>query len=432
MAEYLFSVYLFLSISCLVIKEAVHLKKHNLYEEINLPSESVSSLSDLKTPVESAQASPARGPAPNLMDESDAGLGSNEVFLTEKLHQEEEYDEARKTEEEGIIISDFGGSESCPKILTVVEGVFPITNASEITIKQRTAEEEELPIHDDVNEIRNLLTLTVELKEYEQSTNKEQDLQECGMSNSKEEVQEKSKEDHQTGDLQKPFSPTVKADDTNIVSSSGETSIIIHQDASETSEKQSPSDISREELNTEPNIAHPDEKNDGTYDQSQTEPSTESDQSDQSKIDPSPHDVVSEEQKSQTEHAEGEQPDQIKEEFSSLHTFPKEDHSQMGQCIKADSQEAELFLLQSVQRETEISPFLSCSVETQECMLHTESLNTEAPPLLVSLEVKETEANNVVSMDSENVTFDQGGDSEQAGESLLEMDAADIIKSDES
>ncbi|XP_034265513.1 protein Niban 1 [Pantherophis guttatus] len=396
-----------------VIKEAVHLKKHNLYEEINLPSESVSSLSDLKTPVESAQASPARGPAPNLMDESDAGLGSYEVFLTEKLHQEEECDEARKTEEEGIIISDFGGSESCPKILTVVEGVFPITNASEITIKQNkgTAEEEELPIHDDVNEIRNLLTLTVELKEYEQSTNKEQDLQECGMSNPKEEVQEKSKEDHQTGDLQKPFSPTVKADDTNLVSSSGETNIIIHQDASETSEKQSPSDISREELNTEPNIAHPDEKNDGTYDQSQTAPSTESDQSDQSKIDPSPHDVVSEEQKSQTEHAEGEQPDQIREEFSSLHSFPKEDHSQMGQCIKADSQEAELSLLQSVQRETEISPFLSCSVETQECMLHTESLNIEAPPLLVSLEVKETEVNNVVSMDSENVTFDQGGDS---------------------
>ncbi|XP_058032534.1 protein Niban 1 isoform X2 [Ahaetulla prasina] len=416
-----------------VIKEAVHLKKHNLYEEINLPSESVSSLSDLKTPVESAQASPARGPAPNLMDESDAGLGSNEVFLTEKLHQEEERDEARNTKEEGIIISDFGGSESCPKILTVVEGAFPITNASEITIKQNkgTAEEEELPVHDDVNEIRNLLTLTVELKEYEQSTNKEQDLQECGMSNPKEEAQEKSKGDHQTGDMQKPLSPVVKADDTNIVSSSGETSSLIHQDASEKSEEQSPSDISREELNTEPNIAHPDEKNDGTYDQSQTETSTESSQSDQSKIVPLPRNVVSEEQKSQTEHAEGEQPDQIREGFSSLRSFPEEDHSQMGQRIKIDSHEEELSLLQSVLKETEIPPFLSCSFEIQESMLHTESSSTESPPLVVFLEVKETDANNVVSMDSENVTFDQGGDSEQAGESLLEMDAADTIKSDE-
>ncbi|XP_026525054.1 protein Niban [Notechis scutatus] len=412
-----------------VIKEAVHLKKHNLYEEINLPSESVSSLSDLKTPVESAQASPARVPAPNLMDESDAGLGSNEVFLTEKLHQEEEGDEARETKEGGIIISDFGGSESCPKIVTVVEGALPITNVSEITIEQnkKTAEEEH-PVHDDVNEIRNLLTLSVELKEYEQSVNKEHDLQECGMSNSKEEAEEKSKEDYQAGDLQKPFSPIVKADDANIVSSSGEISSIIHQDASEKSEEQSPSDISREELNTESNIAHPDEKNDNTYDQSQTEPSTERGQSDENKMGPSSHNVVSEEQKSQREPAEGEQPNQIREGFSSHHSFPKEDHSQMGKCIKADSQEAEWSLLQSVLRETEISPFLSCSVETQESMLHTESLNIESPPLLVSLEVKETEGSNVVSMDSENVTFDQGGDSEQAGESLLKTDDADIIK----
>lgn len=413
-----------MSISCLVIKEAVHLKKHNLYEEINLPSESVSSLSDLKTPVESAQASPARVPGPNLMDKSDAGLGSNEVFLTEKLHQEEECDE---TKEEGTIISDLGGSESCPKILTIVEGAFPITNGSEIAIKQNkgTAEVEEHPVCNGVNEIRNLLTLTVELKEYEQSVNKEQDLQECGMSSSKEEAEEKSKEDYQTGDLQKPFLPTVKADDTNIVSRPGETSTIIHQDASEKSEEQSPSNISREELNTEPNIAHSNEKNDGIYDQSQTEPSPESRQSDQNKIGPSSDNVVSEERKTQTDQAEGEQPDQIRERFSSLHSFPKEDDFQMGQCIKADSQEAELSLLQSVLRETEISS-LSCSVETQESMLNTESLSTKSPSLLVSLEVVETEASNVVSMDSENVTFDQGGDFEQTGESSLDTDAADI------
>uniref|UniRef100_A0A2H6NAS5 Niban 1/2/3 domain-containing protein n=2 Tax=Micrurus carvalhoi TaxID=3147026 RepID=A0A2H6NAS5_9SAUR len=404
-----------------VIKEAVHLKKHNLYEEIKLPSESVSSLSDLKTPVESAQASPAREPDPNLMDESDAGLGS-------KLHQEEEGDEAREKKEERIMILDFGGSEFGPKIVTVVEGALPITNVSEITIEQNKGTAEENPVNDDVNEIRNLLTLSVELKEYEQSANKEHDLQECGMSNSKEEAEEKSEEDYQAGDLQKPFSPIVKADDTNIVSSSGETSSIIHQDVSEKSEEQSPSDISREELNTEPNIAHPDEKNDSTYDQSQTEPSTESGPSDHSKIGPSSHNIVSEEQKSQTEPAEGEQSNQIREGFSSHHSFPKEDHSQMGQCIKADSQEAESSFLQSVLRETEISPFLSCSVETQESMLDTESLNIESPPLLISLEVKKTQASNVVSMDSDNVTFDQGGDSEQAGESLLKTDDADIVK----
>ncbi|XP_032082476.1 protein Niban 1 isoform X2 [Thamnophis elegans] len=648
-----------------VIKEAVHLKKHNLYEEINLPSESVSSLSDLKTPVESAQASPVREPAPNLMDDSDACLESNEVFLAEKLRQEEECDEARKTKEEGVIISVFNGSESTPKILTVVEGALPITNVSESTMKQSKGTAEEPPVHDNVNEIRNLLTLTVELKEYEQSTNKEQDLQECRTSNSKEEAEDKSQEDYQTGDLQKPCSPTVKADDTNIVSSSGETSTIVHQDApekrdeqrpsdisreepkeyeqstnieqdlqecrmsnpkeeekrqedhqtgdlqkpcsptvkanivssfgetstiihrdapekrdeqrpsdisreelkeyeqstnkeqdlqecrtsnskeeaedksqedyqtgdlqkpcsptvkaddtnivsssgetstiihqdapekrdeqrpsdisreelkeyeqstnkeqdlqecrtsnpkeeaedksqedyqtgdlekpcsptvkaddtnivsssGETStiihqdapekcEEQSPSDISRGELNAEPNVAHPDEKNDVTYDQSQTEPSTESGQSDQSKIGPSPHNIVSEEQNSQTEYAEVQQPDQIREGFSSLHSFPKEDHSQMGQCIQADSQGAELSLLQSVLRETEMSPFLCCSVETQQSMLHTESSSTDSPPLLVSLDVKETEVNNMESVDSGNPTFDQRGDPGQGG-----------------
>ncbi|XP_063154490.1 protein Niban 1 [Candoia aspera] len=440
-----------------VIKEAVHLKKHNLYEEINLPSESVSSLSDLKTPVESAQASPARVPATNLMDESDGGLESNDVFLTEKLPQEEECDEARKTvdnkegisaaeasspadtKEEGIITSDLGGSEFCPKILTVVKGALPITNDCENTIKQNkgSAEEEEHPVPDGVNEIRNLMTWTVELQEYDQPRNKEQVLQECEMSDPKEEAEAKSKkgnmnaEEFQTCELQKPSNmplPTVKADDTNIGSISWEGSTIIHQDASEKSEEQSLSDVSRAELNTEPNIAHSDDKNDNTPDQPEIKPSTESGQSDQSKVGLSPHNVVSAEQKSQTEHGEGEQPDQIREGFSSLHSFPKEDHSQMGQCIKTDFQEAELSLLQSVLRETEISSFLSCPAETQECLLNTGSLNNEPPNLPVSLEIKETEASNLVGMDSKNVTFDRGDDSEQGGVSLLDADATDIIK----
>ncbi|KAM6456536.1 protein Niban 1 [Liasis olivaceus] len=440
-----------------VIKEAVHLKKHNLYEEINIPSESVSSLSDLKTPLESAQASPVRVPTTNLRDESDGGLESNEVFLTEERPQEEECDEARKavdnkegisaaeasssadTKEEGVISSDLGGSESCPKKLTVVEGALPITNVSENTVKQNKGLAEEHPVHDDVNEIRNLLTWTVELQECEQSGNKEQDLQECRISNPKEEAEATSKEDninaeeYQTCELQKPFNmpfpSAVKADDTNIVSSSWEGSTIIHQDVSGKYEEQSLSDISRAELNTEPNITHSDEKNDSIYDQSETKPSIESGQSDQSKVGLSPHNVVSEEQKPQTEHAEGEQPDQIREGFSSLDSFPKEDHSQIGQCIKTDYQEAELSLLQSVLRETEISSFLSCSADTQESMLNIGSLNTEPPYLPASSEIKETETSNLVSMDSKNVTCDQGDDSEQAGVSLLGADAA--VKSDE-
>ncbi|KAL6085045.1 hypothetical protein STEG23_024672 [Scotinomys teguina] len=59
-----------------VITEAAILKKHNLFEDnMALPSESVSSLTDLKTPVGSNQASPARRVSAVL-----PGAPDNEVF----------------------------------------------------------------------------------------------------------------------------------------------------------------------------------------------------------------------------------------------------------------------------------------------------------------------------------------------------------------
>uniref|UniRef100_A0A673U5D0 Niban apoptosis regulator 1 n=1 Tax=Suricata suricatta TaxID=37032 RepID=A0A673U5D0_SURSU len=59
-----------------VIKEAAILKKHNLFEDnMALPSESVSSLTDLKTPAGSNQSSPA-----TLPGVSDNETPSNEVF----------------------------------------------------------------------------------------------------------------------------------------------------------------------------------------------------------------------------------------------------------------------------------------------------------------------------------------------------------------
>uniref|UniRef100_A0A8C3YQW0 Niban apoptosis regulator 1 n=1 Tax=Catagonus wagneri TaxID=51154 RepID=A0A8C3YQW0_9CETA len=64
-----------------VIKEAAVLKKHNLFEDnMALPSESVSSLTDLKTPAGSNQASPARTASAVLPGVPDSEVLSNEVF----------------------------------------------------------------------------------------------------------------------------------------------------------------------------------------------------------------------------------------------------------------------------------------------------------------------------------------------------------------
>ncbi|KAM7055297.1 protein Niban 1 [Molossus nigricans] len=64
-----------------VIKEAAILKKHNLFEDnVALPSESVSSLTDLKTPVGSNQASPARRASAVLLGAADSETPSNDVF----------------------------------------------------------------------------------------------------------------------------------------------------------------------------------------------------------------------------------------------------------------------------------------------------------------------------------------------------------------
>uniref|UniRef100_A0A452V9U9 Niban apoptosis regulator 1 n=1 Tax=Ursus maritimus TaxID=29073 RepID=A0A452V9U9_URSMA len=64
-----------------VIKEAALLKKHNLFEDnMALPSESVSSLTDLKTPAGSNQASPAKRASAILPGVSESEVLSNEVF----------------------------------------------------------------------------------------------------------------------------------------------------------------------------------------------------------------------------------------------------------------------------------------------------------------------------------------------------------------
>lgn len=126
---------------------------------------SVSSLSDLKTPSGSAQASPARKPAASMTETSDVDTQSSEVFISPKITHEECHETRKMLDNEGGIslptnakeeesISDLGSNqESCPMVLTGVE-----EKSAEVPM-----EEKKLPDPDSVNEIRNLLTVTLEI-----------------------------------------------------------------------------------------------------------------------------------------------------------------------------------------------------------------------------------------------------------------------------
>lgn len=73
-----------------VITEAAVLKKHNLFEDnMALPSESVSSLTDLKPSMGSTQASPARRGSAILPGAPDSEPPSNEVFLEAEEKQQQ-------------------------------------------------------------------------------------------------------------------------------------------------------------------------------------------------------------------------------------------------------------------------------------------------------------------------------------------------------
>ncbi|KAJ6657394.1 hypothetical protein lerEdw1_002561 [Lerista edwardsae] len=203
-----------------VIKEAAHLKKHNLFEETNLPSMSVSSLSDLKTPSGSAQASPVRKPATSTTEVSEMDTQSSEVFTSQKITLEECHETRKMLDnEEGIsapvcsfsadakeeeFISDPSNQESHSEILKAVEekivqrhlDVEETSVGGNVRAKNEVSvEEEKLPDADSVNEIRNLLTVTVELPANAPPESKEPVTHDCEISRPHDCAGDKDKED---------------------------------------------------------------------------------------------------------------------------------------------------------------------------------------------------------------------------------------------
>uniref|UniRef100_A0A8C5U8D2 Niban apoptosis regulator 1 n=1 Tax=Malurus cyaneus samueli TaxID=2593467 RepID=A0A8C5U8D2_9PASS len=85
-----------------VIKEAAVLKKHNLFEDnLNVPCESVSSLTELRTPAGSAQSTPAKTPAAPRAESSDTeSHGDETLVVTGKIVWEKDAEEGRSRDKE--------------------------------------------------------------------------------------------------------------------------------------------------------------------------------------------------------------------------------------------------------------------------------------------------------------------------------------------
>ncbi|XP_061490030.1 protein Niban 1 isoform X2 [Rhineura floridana] len=463
-----------------VIKEAAHLKKHNLYEEMNLPSESVSSLSDLKTPSGSAQASPARKPSTNL-EILATDTQSNEVFTPEKMAQDGCHEAtkvlgnkegfsapassiATEAREEGTV-SDLGGNWESPSVILGAADEkripqLPIVVETSLggsagTLNKEPVEEEKLPVTDGVNEIRKLLTLIVELPADVPSEKNEQVVHECGVIKPQEYAEETDKEDKmntkecQTCEMHEPsevpfplsieaadinkagisFLPIVEADYINVTGICGEGGNITHMDPFKLPEELGLCQTSRAESETKTSIWYTDVKSGSPDHQSQTKPSVESGQSGQTEEGLSPFHFVPIDENSQLEqHAESRKLNLGKEEFPSLQSVPVDDNSQTWQYVedsRSDLQRAGHSPPHLVLTEVDAAFFRGCPDETQESILNIANLAIEPIDRPVSSTVKETEGSNLgesVHLDSKNFTFAQRDEFKQAGVTLPSAD----------
>ncbi|KAM6305640.1 protein Niban 1 [Aegotheles albertisi] len=108
-----------------VIKEAAIMKKHNLFEDnLNLPCESVSSLTDLKTPSGSAQTTPAKKPSTARAETSDTDTPSDETLIvTEKMSWEKDADDRKSSEKEAVASVNTAGDQASKSDEVVVTDI---------------------------------------------------------------------------------------------------------------------------------------------------------------------------------------------------------------------------------------------------------------------------------------------------------------------
>ncbi|XP_015492344.1 protein Niban 1 [Parus major] len=108
-----------------VIKEAAVLRKHNLFEDnLNVPCESVSSLAELRTPVGSAQGTPAKVPTAARAEELDTESHRDETLVvTGKIVWEKDADEGKSPDKEAGTSASAGGDQASRKEAVAVTDV---------------------------------------------------------------------------------------------------------------------------------------------------------------------------------------------------------------------------------------------------------------------------------------------------------------------
>ncbi|XP_062353718.1 protein Niban 1 [Cinclus cinclus] len=107
-----------------VIEEAAVLRKHNLFEDsLNVPSESVSSLTELRTPVGSAQGTPTKVPTAARAEGSDTeSHGDKMLVVTGKIVWEKDANEGKSPEKEsGTSVSAAGDQASRKEAVAVID-----------------------------------------------------------------------------------------------------------------------------------------------------------------------------------------------------------------------------------------------------------------------------------------------------------------------
>nr|XP_060630485.1 protein Niban 1 [Anolis sagrei ordinatus] len=444
-----------------VIKEAAHLKKHNLFEETGLPFESVSSLSDLKTPSGSTQTSPVRKPTSSEREILDADIQNNEVFIPEKNTLEECHETSKPLDDEKevssnissiaseakekVIIPDLSGKQELPSMIqnateeqrapqptTVVEanvdGSTGIENSASV-------EEEKLPVPGAVDEIRNLLTFLVELPVDIPSKNTKQAVHEIETLKPQESVEETGKEDRMNdGECQKlskvSFSFPAEGNDTNKASICEEENFMIHKDPSEVSGELSDCQP-KAELETVMQCTDVESCNaDGHF---QPKLPMETGQSGQNEGGLSSVQVVCMDQAPQVEEsAESEILNQTKEVFSSLHSIPIGEGCQTEQPTEGHFQEAELSSPPSQSTEVDALSLSAYPTETHESILNIANLTIDPiDQTTVSPELKESEISNLealVVIDDKIFTVIQGDDCKLADVSLPNEDYVNMAE----
>ncbi|KFP14332.1 Protein Niban, partial [Egretta garzetta] len=159
-----------------VIKEAAVMKKHNLFEDnLNLPCESVSSLTDLKTPSGSAHTTPAKKPSTTRAETSDPETQSDETLIvTEKISWEKDADDRQSSDKEAVTSVNMAGDQASKSKEVVITDIGEIRESLPAThAKQEVAEEKIVLKNEDTVKAECVVNTEKELKTQQEAVEEE-------------------------------------------------------------------------------------------------------------------------------------------------------------------------------------------------------------------------------------------------------------------